>query len=147
MLNESFYKILKCTELKKATKNGSEGETCCTSRFTLCALARAASSRKRAAHAIHPQCAAMAHQQAICCSAPGKVLITGGYLVLERPNPGIVFTVNARFYTVIQPLPVEHVGGQQKEDGKARIKVISPQFNSTLEYTFQWIPVVSLEKM
>lgn len=30
-------------------------------------------------------------------SAPGKVLITGGYLVLEKPNAGIVLATTARF--------------------------------------------------
>ena len=37
-------------------------------------------------------------------SAPGKVLITGGYLVLERPNAGIVLSTNARFYAIVKPL-------------------------------------------
>ena len=87
----------------------------------------------------------------VCCSAPGKVLVTGGYLILERPNPGLVFTVNARFYSIIHPY---HGDGKEEEDRgpskdhpSARIRVISPQFNSTLEYLFQWSPVVSLEKM
>lgn len=36
-------------------------------------------------------------------SAPGKALIAGGYLVLERENPGLVISLpDARFYTVIQ---------------------------------------------
>ncbi|KAL4565142.1 hypothetical protein LXL04_029227 [Taraxacum kok-saghyz] len=37
-------------------------------------------------------------------SAPGKVLITGGYLILERPNAGIVLSTNARFYAIVKPL-------------------------------------------
>lgn len=37
-------------------------------------------------------------------SAPGKVLITGGYLILERPNAGLVFSTNARFYAIVKPL-------------------------------------------
>lgn len=37
-------------------------------------------------------------------SAPGKVLMTGGYLVLERPNAGIVLSTNARFYAIVKPL-------------------------------------------
>ncbi|KAJ9537548.1 hypothetical protein OSB04_030281 [Centaurea solstitialis] len=41
---------------------------------------------------------------AVIASAPGKVLITGGYLVLERPNAGIVLSTNARFYAIIKPL-------------------------------------------
>nr|XP_043606642.1 phosphomevalonate kinase, peroxisomal-like [Erigeron canadensis] len=41
---------------------------------------------------------------AVVASAPGKVLMTGGYLVLERPNPGIVLSTNARFYAILNPL-------------------------------------------
>ncbi|KAE9445983.1 hypothetical protein C3L33_22118, partial [Rhododendron williamsianum] len=37
-------------------------------------------------------------------SAPGKVLMTGGYLVLERPNEGVVLSTNARFYAIVKPL-------------------------------------------
>ncbi|KAG6497609.1 hypothetical protein ZIOFF_045513 [Zingiber officinale] len=40
----------------------------------------------------------------VVASAPGKVLITGGYLILERPNAGIVFTTTARFYAIVKPL-------------------------------------------
>ncbi|KAM0029806.1 putative phosphomevalonate kinase [Helianthus debilis subsp. tardiflorus] len=40
----------------------------------------------------------------VIASAPGKVLITGGYLVLERPNAGIVLSTNARFYAIVKPL-------------------------------------------
>ena len=40
-------------------------------------------------------------------SAPGKVLITGGYLILERPNAGIVLSTNARFYAIVRPLHEE----------------------------------------
>lgn len=41
-----------------------------------------------------------------CCwsstvSAPGKVLLAGGYLVLERPNVGVVLAATARFFTSI----------------------------------------------
>lgn len=37
-------------------------------------------------------------------SAPGKVLMTGGYLILERPNAGLVLSTNARFYAIVKPL-------------------------------------------
>lgn len=40
----------------------------------------------------------------VVTSAPGKVLITGGYLILERPNSGLVLSTNARFYAIIKPL-------------------------------------------
>ncbi|KAK7317142.1 hypothetical protein RJT34_01120 [Clitoria ternatea] len=40
----------------------------------------------------------------VVASAPGKVLITGGYLILERPNAGLVLSTNARFYAIVKPL-------------------------------------------
>lgn len=33
--------------------------------------------------------------------------MTGGYLVLERPNAGIVLSTNARFYAIVKPLHEE----------------------------------------
>ena len=37
-------------------------------------------------------------------SALGKVLMTGGYLIMERPNVGIVLSTSARFYAIVKPL-------------------------------------------
>lgn len=37
----------------------------------------------------------------VCVSAPGKVLITGGYLVLDEQYSGLVLASTARFYTRI----------------------------------------------
>lgn len=34
-------------------------------------------------------------------SAPGKILVAGGYLVLEKPNIGVTISATARFYTTI----------------------------------------------
>jgi hypothetical protein len=42
----------------------------------------------------------------IRCTAPGKVLVVGGYMVLDRPNKGLVISVNSRFYCDIQPIVV-----------------------------------------
>ncbi|KAK1367582.1 hypothetical protein POM88_033674 [Heracleum sosnowskyi] len=39
----------------------------------------------------------------IVAYAPGKVLMTGGYLILERPNVGLVLSTNARFYAIVKP--------------------------------------------
>ena len=38
------------------------------------------------------------------CSAPGKVLVAGGYLILERPNTGMVLALSARFYSSVRLL-------------------------------------------
>lgn len=35
-------------------------------------------------------------------SAPGKILLAGGYLVLESPNVGLVVAVDKRFYTTVE---------------------------------------------
>lgn len=37
-------------------------------------------------------------------SAPGKVLITGAYLVLEQPHAGLVVSTSARFYAIVRPI-------------------------------------------
>ncbi|CAM6083261.1 unnamed protein product [Calypogeia fissa] len=37
-------------------------------------------------------------------SAPGKVLITGGYLILEQPNSGLVLSTSARFFAIVKPV-------------------------------------------
>ncbi|CAE6430463.1 unnamed protein product [Rhizoctonia solani] len=57
-------------------------------------------------------------------SAPGKVLIAGGYLVLDHRFPGLVVSTSSRFYTVVQPT-----------SGEGKISVKSPQFeNATWVY-------------
>ncbi|CAG8499135.1 10957_t:CDS:2 [Acaulospora colombiana] len=57
-------------------------------------------------------------------SAPGKVLIIGGYLILDRLYQGLTIGTDARFYTVIKT-----------GNGRSKITVHSPQFNdATWEY-------------
>ena len=68
-------------------------------------------------------------------SAPGKVLLTGGYLVLEAPNPGLVAAVSARFYTTILPCTSPSPGGEGYH-----LVVHSPQFHETREYTVSVSP-------
>ncbi|CAE6493864.1 unnamed protein product [Rhizoctonia solani] len=62
-------------------------------------------------------------------SAPGKVLIAGGYLVLDHRYPGLVVSTSSRFYTVVQPA---------SRSGK--IIVNSPQFENAI-----WAYGVKLE--
>lgn len=38
----------------------------------------------------------------ITASAPGKVLITGGYLILEPPLSGLVLSTTARFFSTVE---------------------------------------------
>lgn len=70
---------------------------------------------------------------AVVASAPGKVLMTGGYLILERPNAGIVLSTNARFYAIVKPLHEE-----TKSDSWAwawtDVKLTSPQMGREIMY-------------
>jgi phosphomevalonate kinase len=56
-----------------------------------------------------------------CISASGKVLIAGGYLVLDRAHAGVVVSTSSRFYTVVRPDPAL---------APNTIRVRSPQFES-----------------
>ena len=42
---------------------------------------------------------------AVAFSAPGKVLLAGGYLVLDRDFTGLVFGLDARIHVCIETLP------------------------------------------
>lgn len=44
-------------------------------------------------------------------SAPGKVLLTGGYLVLDRNYTGTVFALDARIHVIVQQLRRGHRRG------------------------------------
>ena len=60
-------------------------------------------------------------------SAPGKVLIAGGYLILDAAYSGVVISTSSRFYTVVQnaPTPTPLI-----------IRVRSPQFvDATWSYS------------
>lgn len=59
-------------------------------------------------------------------SAPGKVLLTGGYLVLDREYTGLVFALDARIHVHIQGIPTS--------TGVALTEIIvrSPQFRHAI---------------
>ena len=61
-------------------------------------------------------------------SAPGKILLAGGYLVLEAPNVGVVLAVDKKFYSTVKV-----VASSEKKAGGA-IAVHSPQFGATWNY-------------
>lgn len=60
--------------------------------------------------------------QPTAVSAPGKVLLAGGYLVLDRDYTGLVFGLDARIHVCVDPI--------QTEEGVtlSEIIVTSPQF-------------------
>ncbi|PBK74374.1 phosphomevalonate kinase [Armillaria solidipes] len=68
-------------------------------------------------------------------SSPGKVLIAGGYLVLDPAYSGIVVSASSRFYIVIT-------------DGQpTQIRVRSPQFQAaTWTYNVSWSPSVQVDQ-
>ncbi|XP_020582926.1 phosphomevalonate kinase, peroxisomal [Phalaenopsis equestris] len=69
----------------------------------------------------------------VVASAPGKVLITGGYLVLDRPNSGLVLSTNARFYAIVKPL-YEEIEPKSWAWSWTDVKVSSPQLHREATY-------------
>ena len=57
-------------------------------------------------------------------SAPGKVLLAGGYLVVDRAHTGLVFGLDARIHVHVEPLDTS-AGVSLSE-----IIVRSPQFKA-----------------
>ena len=69
---------------------------------------------------------------AVAVSAPGKVLLAGGYLVLDRAYTGLVFGLNARIHVIVAPIDT-HAGVVLNE-----IVVNSPQFDDAVwEYGYR----------
>lgn len=71
--------------------------------------------------------------EAVVVSAPGKVLITGAYLILEQPNAGLVLSTSARFYAVVKPIHVD-LAPDSWSWAWTDVKVISPQLGKETEY-------------
>lgn len=70
------------------------------------------------------------------CSAPGKVLLTGGYLILDRPHAGMVLALNARFASVVEPCTFGDAAATAC--GGLLIEVRSPQFHDERRYVYRW---------
>ncbi|KAK6947358.1 GHMP kinase, C-terminal domain [Dillenia turbinata] len=70
---------------------------------------------------------------AVVASAPGKVLLTGGYLILERPNAGVVLSTNARFYAIVKPIR-DDVPDDSWAWAWTDVKLTSPQLSRETEY-------------
>lgn len=69
---------------------------------------------------------------AVAVSAPGKVLLAGGYLVLDRAYTGLVFGLDARIHVTVQQIPTQR-GVTLNE-----IVVQSPQFQDAVwEYGYR----------
>lgn len=70
---------------------------------------------------------------AVVASAPGKVLMTGGYLILERPNAGLVLSTNARFYAIVKPI-YQQLPADSWSWGWIDVKLTSPQLSRASVY-------------
>ena len=66
---------------------------------------------------------------AATCSAPGKVLLAGGYLILDRPHAGTVLALDARFYTTCELVAIT-------PSPRMIVEVHSPQFGDVRSYAF-----------
>ncbi|KAJ2747539.1 phosphomevalonate kinase [Coemansia sp. BCRC 34301] len=63
-------------------------------------------------------------------SAPGKVLVAGGYLVLERDFSGLVVGTDACLYAAVQTQVLDFPGVHSLDEDDVPILVVSPQFTS-----------------
>lgn len=82
----------------------------------------------------------------VTVSAPGKVLIAGGYLVLESPNPGVVLAAKGcRFHTTVmfrQPFNIgvgDTLGSNAVGMESIPLDVYSPQFDKVFSYRLSYL--------
>ena len=70
-------------------------------------------------------------------SAPGKVLLAGGYLILDPEFSGLVFALNARIYVqIVFTLPSSACSTPSPKVSTVLVK--SPQFlEATWEYGYE----------
>ncbi|KAJ6037161.1 Phosphomevalonate kinase eukaryotic [Penicillium herquei] len=66
-------------------------------------------------------------------SAPGKVLLTGGYLVLDRNYTGTVFALDARIHVIVQQLRRGHRRGASGSGPDPKVAAATAEAQSKLE--------------
>ena len=71
-------------------------------------------------------------------SAPGKVLISGGYQILQRPLPGLVFTTDCRFHAHCAAGP--DAGRLSAPDAPWKVRVDSEQLQEHSFYRVRCDP-------
>jgi phosphomevalonate kinase len=69
----------------------------------------------------------------VLCSAPGKVLLAGGYLIVQKQHRGLVISTSSRFYSSIKSL-----NAQPQDSSAIPVRVISPQFSSESQFSLQF---------
>ena len=71
-------------------------------------------------------------------SAPGKVLLVGGYLVLHRPHHALIAGASARFHTTAEW--EEPASSRASPAAGLAVRVTSPQFHSDTEFRLSATP-------
>jgi phosphomevalonate kinase len=71
-------------------------------------------------------------------SAPGKVLLAGGYLILDRPHAGTVVALDARFYSGVEFVAFADQQALEAAAAGLVIEVHSPQFRDERRYVYRW---------
>lgn len=79
-------------------------------------------------HGVHWRFLQTLNMKETTVSAPGKVLLAGGYLVLESPHVGLVLAADKRFYSTVSASPTP------SDTNTRTIVVRSPQFHSQWTY-------------
>eukprot|EP01031_Cornospumella_fuschlensis_P052543 gene52543-64214_t len=72
----------------------------------------------------------------VSCSCPGKVLLAGGYLVLERPYQALTIATTARFTTSIADSDRHATAATLIRPNALVLHVDSPQFYEQYLYVF-----------
>lgn len=73
----------------------------------------------------------------VTVSAPGKVLLTGGYLVLERPYSGLVLSCTCRFHSRVAWAPAAGADAAAARAARGMaVRVDSPQFRASYGFVF-----------
>ena len=75
-------------------------------------------------------------EDGVCASAPGKVLLTGAYLVLDEKYDGLVVSLNARMRTHIHPLPLSSLPLPLPSPPyhTLTVELVSPQLSTASQY-------------
>lgn len=71
----------------------------------------------------------LSSQSSFRVSSPGKVLVAGGYLVLEAPNVGVSISTTSRLYVTVD-LTSESI------NDLVQVTVFSPQYRKKYQYSF-----------
>lgn len=67
-------------------------------------------------------------REPLAVSAPGKVLFTGGFLVLDRKHTGLVLGLDARIHVHVEAWKKSEISTNQ--EGSTMVLVQSPQFRN-----------------